>query len=766
MRAALAAGAAALLLTAGAVRAEDAARRAENADAALDAGRAALAGGRFEDAVSELERAASWYRTARRPHDELAALLALCQAQLAIGFLDGADVALRTLQPLAERDGTAAERAAVRAATGALALARDDLVEADRLLAEAAELARDAGAPVLAATAELNRGTLQALRGDLDGSVRALERAAEGAARAGDAALATRARANAARTLARAGAHERALAMAERVRRDATALEDRHVRATLLIHVGVTTRGLAEQAPALRPAADRESQQALASALEAARASGDTRSEAEALGQLGGLYESHGRREEALAMTREALITAAAHDAPESSYRWEWQNARLLAALGREPEAIAAYERSLRLFAAVPASALGARRTDASFSKAVDPLYRGLLDLILRRAARSADAGDAAVLRGRARELLETSRAAELRDYFRDDCVDAMRARAKRPDEISGSAVVIYPIVLDDRLELLVRRPGGSLEQFTVEVPRARLERELDDFRRLLLRRTTREYLRPARQLHAWLIAPWEHDIDREQIDTLVFVPDGPLRMVPMAALHDGERFLVERWAVAVTPGLELTDPGPLAPADRAVLLGGVSRAVDGFPALDHVRAELAALHETLGGQVLLDDAFEKQAVETALAGGRFGIVHVATHASFAAEVDESFLVTWDGRLSGDRLAAAIGELRLRSEPLELLTLSACETARGSERAALGLLGIAVQAGARSALGSLWKVNDDSTALLMRTFYEGLTEQGWSRGEALRRAQLALLGAPEWSHPLYWSGFVLINSWL
>lgn len=766
MRAALAAGAAALILTAGAVRAEDPARRAENADTALDAGRAALAGGRFEDAASALERAASLYRTARRPRDELAALLALCQAQLAIGFLDGAEATLRTLLPLAERDATAADRAAARAASGAVALARDDLVEADRLLAEAAALAREAGAPVLAATAELNRGTLQALRGDLDGSVLALERAAEDAARAGDPALATRARANAARTLSRAGAPARALALAERVRREAAALDDLHVRATLLIHVGVTTRGVAERAPELRTAADRASQQALAGALEASRASGDARSESEALGQLGGLYESHGRREEALTLTREALLTAAAHEAPESTYRWESQNARLLAALGRETEAMAAYERSLRLFAAVPASAFASRRTDAWFAESVDPVYRGLLDLVLRRAARTADAGEAAALRRRARELLETSRAAELRDYFRNDCVDAMRARAKRPDEISGSAAIIYPIVLGDRLELLVRRRGGALEQFTVAVPRARLERELDDYRRLLLRRTTREYLRPARQLHAWLIAPWEDDIDREQIDTLVFVPDGPLRMAPMAALHDGKQFLVERWAVAVTPGLELTDPGPLAPADRTVFLGGMSQAVDGFPALGHVRAELAALHETLGGEVLLDDAFEKQAIETALAGGRFGIVHVATHAAFAAEVDESFLLTWDGRLSGARLADAIGELRLRAEPLELLTLSACETARGSERAALGLLGIAVQAGARSALGSLWKVNDDSTALLMQTFYEGLTEQGWSRGEALRRAQLALLEAPEWKHPLYWSGFVLINSWL
>jgi CHAT domain-containing protein len=132
----------------------------------------------------------------------------------------------------------------------------------------------------------------------------------------------------------------------------------------------------------------------------------------------------------------------------------------------------------------------------------------------------------------------------------------------------------------------------------------------------------------------------------------------------------------------------------------------------------------------------------------------------------FAADPDESFLVAWDGRISGRELASMLGQLRFREDPVELLTLSACETARGSDRAALGLLGVAVQAGARSALGSLWKVDDASTARLMTAFYEGLAADGLSRAEALRRAQRGLLADPAFAHPLYWSGFLLINSWL
>jgi CHAT domain-containing protein len=335
----------------------------------------------------------------------------------------------------------------------------------------------------------------------------------------------------------------------------------------------------------------------------------------------------------------------------------------------------------------------------------------------------------------------------------------------KHVGDVSHTALIVYPIVLDDRLEILLRPPGGALRQFTVQVARETLEDELRALRRLLLRRTTREYAGPARRLYAWLVAPWEDVPSALGADTLVFVPDGLLRTVPMAALHDGERFLVERFALAVTPGLELTDPRRLETASARVLIGGVSQSVDGFPALEHVPAELASVQEALGGKLLLDSAFRRRAIEAALAEDQARIVHVATHGEFSADSDQSFVVAWDGRVSGDDLAAYIGFQRFRQEPLELLTLSACETARG-ERAALGLLGIAVQSGARSALGSLWKVGDDSTTRLMREFYRGLAQDGLTQAQALRQAQLALLREPGWSHPLHWSAFLMINGWL
>ena len=113
-----------------------------------------------------------------------------------------------------------------------------------------------------------------------------------------------------------------------------------------------------------------------------------------------------------------------------------------------------------------------------------------------------------------------------------------------------------------------------------------------------------------------------------------------------------------------------------------------------------------------------------------------------------------------------DRLGDYVGLFKFRDTPLELLTLSACETAQGDERAALGLSGIAIKAGARSALGTLWVVNDEAAAQLVIAFYRQLQDESVSRALALQRAQLELLGTLAYEHPSYWSPFLLISSWL
>jgi CHAT domain-containing protein len=247
-----------------------------------------------------------------------------------------------------------------------------------------------------------------------------------------------------------------------------------------------------------------------------------------------------------------------------------------------------------------------------------------------------------------------------------------------------------------------------------------------------------------------------------------VFVPDGPLRSIPLAALHDGERYLVERYAVATSPGLSLLDPRPIARTEVRLLAAGLTESVGGFPPLPQVGEELRAIGALYAGSMVLQDAaFDAARLEAALAAVPYTVVHVASHAQFSSDPEQTFVLTYDGRLGMDGLERLLAPSRFRDEPVELITLSACETAAGDDRAALGLAGVAVKAGARSALATLWQVSDAATAVATTEFYRQLgAEDAPSKAEALRRAQLLLLADARYREPFYWAPFLLIGNWL
>jgi len=261
--------------------------------------------------------------------------------------------------------------------------------------------------------------------------------------------------------------------------------------------------------------------------------------------------------------------------------------------------------------------------------------------------------------------------------------------------------------MLQDRLEILVSLPSGMLRK-TVPVGAEALTEEIRAFRNFLEKRSTREYLSHAKKLYGWLIQPIEPLWANAGIDTLVIVPDGALRTIPLAALHDGTQFLIKKYAVATTPGVTLTDPRPLDRKGIKLLSVGITEAVQDFPALPHVSREVETIHRLYGGTVLLNKQFMMARVEEELKAHPYSVMHIASHGQFQSDSNETFLLAYDGKMTMDRLEEYVGMLRFREEPLALITLSACETAAGDDRAALGLAGVAIKAGARSALASLW----------------------------------------------------------
>jgi len=734
----------------------------EIAAAAFDRGTGAMRGGRFEEAQRELAQASEQFAAEGNPGPRSDALRAMAESQQAAGRYAESVGPLAEALAFAEAAGDRRRTAAAAGSLGNAYLALGNTREAEVQLERAVAIARGLEKPALTARLLVNLGNLDAVRGETEAALANYQesgRLAEGAGAAREEAIALANAARSALAIDRTGEAER---FVERAEGAAQSLPSGYEKAILRLNLADLQRRIGGDAQLLAAYRNLTQSIALAESLE------DARTLSLALGHLGELYEAERRYDEALQLTRRALGTAEDTGAPDLRYRWLAQEGRLLWAQGRAMDAHRAYRRAIAIVDQLrPESCAQYGATAAEFRRVVAPVYLDFVDTLLQGSDLVADPDDAQRLLREARSTMERFKVAELRDYYRDECVAAIESRAVDLDRVSreARAAVVYPILLPDRLELLVSLPSG-LRRYTVPVSIEELADTVETYRVALLQRADRRYLAPSETLYDWLVRPYAEQLEKERVTTLVFVPDGPLRRVPMAALHDGETPLVQRYALAVTPGLSLVDPGPLGVEDARFLFAGVSEPVQGFQALPNALREIAAIQALYGGDVLLDDDFDSERFESELATEVPSVVHIASHAVFTGDPATSFVVTHDDRITMDRLRDVVAPTQFRERPLELLVLSACETAAGDDRAALGLAGIAVRSGARSALGSLWSVQDEATSRLMIDFYAALGQRGVSRAQALQRAQLALMKDPAFRHPFYWSPFLLISSWL
>jgi len=266
-------------------------------------------------------------------------------------------------------------------------------------------------------------------------------------------------------------------------------------------------------------------------------------------------------------------------------------------------------------------------------------------------------------------------------------------------------------------------------------------------------------------EVYSWLIRPVEADLG--EVDTLVFVLDGSLRSVPMSVLYDGERYLIENYSITLTPGLQLIAPRPLQQQGLETIAAGLAEPRHGFSALENVGTELARIENTVPSQVLLNEAFTSDALREKVEALPYPVVHLATHGQFSSRAEDTFILAWDRPLNVNEISSILrtGDQN-RQAPIELLIMSACQTAAGDDRAALGLAGVAVRAGARSTIASLWNLDDASGALLVGNLYDQLVNPDTSKAEALRQAQLTLLNNPDYRAPYFWAALVLVGNWL
>ena len=498
----------------------------------------------------------------------------------------------------------------------------------------------------------------------------------------------------------------------------------------------------------------------LASAVSQARELQDPLGEAYALNQLGKLYGESQQWEEAQSLTRRALDIGQSIDAGEITARAASQLGMILKKEGKIQESIAAYQTAFTAFQSLRSDLVTINRElQYDFQESVEPAYRELLDLLLQPDATPEDLK-------KAREVVEALQLAELDNFFGNAC---LKSEPVDIDSIDSGTAVIHSIILSDRLEVIISVPNQPLRHYSTYLPQREVKAVLRQLKgSFSFGYNRQERLHWSEEVYNWLIRPAEADLANNGIKNLLFVSDGLLRELPLPALYDGKQYLVEKYSSAVSPGLQLFPQG-LAKEKLKVLIGGLSEARHGFPPLPGVEPEVKAITDQWSGKVLLNQKFTSSSLQKAIDTQPFPVVHLATHGQFSSNPEETFLLTWDERLSVQDFGLLFENRKFgRLPPIDLLVMSACSTAAGDDRASLGLAGLALRSGARSTLGSLWDVNDESTTVLMSEFYRLLASRNgfMSKAEAFRQAQLVLLQDSQYGHPFFWAPFVLVGNWL
>ncbi|MGB3652048.1 MAG: CHAT domain-containing protein [Rivularia sp. (in: cyanobacteria)] len=506
--------------------------------------------------------------------------------------------------------------------------------------------------------------------------------------------------------------------------------------------------------------------QILSKAVQQAQTIQDKRSESYALGNLGEVYEKTKQLNQAQKLTQKALNIATSIRAEDIIYKLQWQMGRLYREEGNIDRAIEYYHGAWNILKSLRSDLVAMDdNVQFSFRESIEPVYRQYVDLLLNSAKNNEHQKNLII----AREVIESLQLAQIDNFFRSACFNSKVVLDDVVDRENLKAAIIYPIILPDRLSVILKLPHSSLVSYTTSVTENEVEETIQKIRTdIEERKIGGDKQAQFQKLYSWLLQPAEKYLEDSKINTLVFVLDGSLRNIPPATLYDGKQYLIEKYSVAVSPGLQLYELKQLQKKSLNVLTAGLSEERFNFPKLDYVEQELQQIKSQVSdAKVLLNEKFTSNAVEKQVNRKPYPIVHLATHGQFSSNSDETFIVAYDQPIKVKELNQLLrNREENHPEAIELLVLSACETAAGDKQAALGLAGVAIQAGARSTVASLWALNDASTAELMSQFYQQLKKPNISKAQALRNAQLTLLEQEEYSIPYFWAPYVLIGNWL
>ncbi len=528
----------------------------------------------------------------------------------------------------------------------------------------------------------------------------------------------------------------------------------------------------------------------LQTALVEAETLRDARLQSAALGLLGQYYEyqelAQGQKkrnsatwEQATTFTQNALALATESKAAELQYQWQWQLGRLRADIGDLEGAIADYRAAVQTLDLLRNDLLTVNAdVQFSFRDNVEPMYRGFVDLLLQTADQNPSHLQQVI------QLIDALQLAELENFLQCNLTnqyskipDSSQQLERSLNDITRDSALIYPILLSDRIEVLFKLPNQPLSRHITSISRDEVRNNIKALRTQIVGPASLQgFVEYSSNLYQWLIAPLKSALEtNSEVKTLVFVLDGELRNIPVSVLYDtvDNQYLIEKdYALALLPNLQIFDLETSASQHEVLATGvtdGLTVGEKNFAPLN-VGNELESIRSIVSTEILLNAQFTQNRLQRALTIQPFSIVHMATHGKFSSNPEETYILVYGensatGELIGPNELETLLRDRDQSTSLELLVLSACETADGDNRATLGLAGLALRAGTSSTLATLWRVRDDSTIQLMEQFYTELMQSGVTKAEALHRAQKALLKDKKYQNPRSWAPYILVGNW-
>ncbi len=599
------------------------------------------------------------------------------------------------------------------------------------------------------------------------------------------------------------------LSLLENISTEVLKLNNTPIKIKLLLAIGEQLLAMtsADLEEAQRQTLLKDTYQVLNNAYQLAETNAQVRLRSQAEGYLARLYAAQNRHQDALRWLDKAIFDAQQVTATDLLMQWEMQSGKLLHASGDMNAALQAYQHAVKHLEDIRYSLpMTLHNGHSSIKEFIDPIYRGLANSLLLQATKSSSNEEKQRLLKQAIDAMEAIKQAELDDFFNDRCLIDEDATINLKDALLPKIGIIYPIILPDRVELLFRA-GDSVEfeQKSVAVSSIDVISTATEMAQYL--RDGEGNYRPAsRRLYNWLLKAYDDTLKAKGITTVVYVPDGSLRQVPFAALLNGKKFAIEDYAIVTLPGLKLKKPvinnkkphaliAALSKPDGASideLLQSSLNSVAGergiiemteLPeitvgstptkltrallveklSLPNISNEVSDLQKDMSNTTLLNQSFTYGGFKESIGTGDYSIVHVASHGYFGKNASDSFVMTYDRNLKLRDFQAILNNKNIKKNPINLLTLSACQTADGDDHALLGFSGMAIKTNAMSAIGTLWSVNDAATSSFMKNFYANLDTL--PKGLALRQAQLALLKNNELRHPYYWSPFILVGNW-